>query len=79
MAFCVLPCMLSIAAHAAAAKPASMPAPSQMSAQGGSTSRLAVYVFLHQTRNDGVPGDARARTGACFESKVQTAQRGEVK
>jgi hypothetical protein len=79
MAFWVLPCLLSMAAYGAAERPATLPAPVQVSAQGGSTSILAVYVFLHQTRYDNVPGDSSARLGACHEHKMQTAQPGEAK
>jgi hypothetical protein len=79
MGFWVLPCLLSMAAYGAAEKPATVPAPAQVSAQGGSTSLLAAYVFLHQTRYDSVPGDASARLRACYEHKMQTAQRDEAK
>ena len=79
MGFWVLPCLLSMAAYGAAEKPATLPAPAQVSAQGGSTSILAAYVFLHQTRYDSVPGDANARLRACHEHKMQTAQPGEAK
>jgi hypothetical protein len=77
--FWMLPCLLSMAAYGAAEKPATLPAPAQVSAQGGSTSILAAYVFLHQTRYDSVPGDASARLKACHERKMQTAQPGEAK
>lgn len=73
--FWMLPCLLSMAAYGAAEKPA----PAQVSAQGGSTSILAAYVFLHQTRYDSVPGDASARLKACHDRKMQTAQPGEAK
>ena len=73
----VLPCLLSVAAYGAPEKAATVPAP--VSAQGGSASILAVYVFLHQTRYDNVPGDASARLKACYEHKMQTAHRGEAK
>lgn len=77
--FWVLPCLLSMAAYGAAETPAAQPAPAQVSAQGGSTSILAAYVFLHQTRYDSVPGDASARLRACYDRKMQTAQPGEAK
>jgi hypothetical protein len=73
----VLPCLLSMAAYGAAERAATVPAP--VSAQGGSTSILAAYVFLHQTRYGSVPGDASAKLKACYEHKMQTAQRGEAK
>ncbi len=72
----VLPCLLSMAAYGAPEKAATVPA--QVSAQGGSNSILAVYVFLQRMRYDRVPGDASARLKACYEHKMQTAHRGEA-
>lgn len=65
--------LLSMAAYGASDKPASLPA------AVGATPSLAVYVLLHQTRYDSVPGDAGVRLGSCYEYRLQTAQRAEAR